>query len=271
MSSSNKPLSDSYIAKELSPKPAQLVTLPSYMECHTHDYTQVVIGLRGQAEFEVGGYGNMVGPGQGCVVTSGSGHAFGGVVGQSDILVLNMPVASQSDALMMQRLNELNQKETYFQLNNQIQKLIQMLVAEMHSSPDDLLLSRACSDTVVALLQRHMSAFEASRKESRFDIEAIDRYIEQHMNQRISVMQLAGSVFLGESQFHSLFKEQMGITPHQYVLGKRVDMAKQLIEQGNLTLGQVAEFTGFSGQSTFTHTFSRLQGISPSQYKKRFG
>ncbi|MEF1284694.1 AraC family transcriptional regulator [Vibrio sp. M250220] len=258
-------------AKELSPKPAQLVTLPSYMECHVHDYTQVVIGLRGQAEFEVGGYGNMVGPGQGCVVTSGSGHAFGGVVGQSDILVLNMPVASQSDALMMQRLNELNQKETYFQLNTQIQKLIQMLVAEMHSSPDDLLLSRACSDTVVALLQRHMSAFEASRKESRFDLEAIDRYIEQHMKQRISVMQLAGSVFLGESQFHSLFKEQMGITPHQYVLGKRIDMAKQLIEQGNLTLGQVAEFTGFSGQSTFTHTFSRLQGISPSQYKKRFG
>ncbi|MCZ4292813.1 AraC family transcriptional regulator [Vibrio sinaloensis] len=271
MSSSNKPLSESSTAKELSPKPAQLVTLPSYMECHAHDYTQVVIGLRGQAEFEVGGYGNMVGPGQGCVVTSGSGHAFGGVVGQSDILVLNMPVPSQSDALMMQRLNELNQKETYFQLNTQIQKLIQMLVAEMHSSPDDLLLSRACSDTVVALLQRHMSAFEASRKESRFDLEAIDRYIEQHMNQRISVMQLAGSVFLGESQFHSLFKEQMGITPHQYVLGKRIDMAKQLIEQGNLTLGQVAEFTGFSGQSTFTHTFSRLQGISPSQYKKRFG
>ena len=61
----------------------------------------------------------------------------------------------------------------------------------------------------------------------------------------------------------------MGITPHQYVLGKRIDLAKQLIEKGQLTLGQVAELTGFSGQSAFTHTFSRLQGISPSQYKKQ--
>ena len=265
--SENKPSA----AKDLSPLPAQLVTLPSYMDCHDHNYTQVVIGLKGKAEFEVSGYGNLVGPGQGCVVTSGTGHAFGSVLEQSDILVLNMPLPKDDDPLLLQRLNDLNQKDTYFQLDSQIQKLIQMLVAEMQSSPDDLLLSRACNDTVVALLQRHMSTFTSIRRDSRFDLEAIDRYIEQHLSQKISVTQLAGSVFLGESQFHSLFKEQMGITPHQYVLGKRIDMAKQLIEQGHLTLGQVAEFTGFSGQSAFTHTFSRLQGMSPSLYKKQFG
>ena len=258
-------------AKLLSPKPAELVTLPSYMDCHDHSYTQIVIGLKGQAEFEVSGFGNLVGPGQGCVVTSGSGHAFGGVVGQSDILVLNMPTPSEGDPLMLQKLNEINQRDTYFQLDVQIQKLIQMLVAEMYSSPEDLLLSRACNDTVIALLQRHMSTFVTPHKASRFDLEAIDRYIEQHLSQKISVAQLAGSVFLGESQFHNLFKEQMGITPHQYVLGKRIDMAKSLIEKGHLSLGQVAELTGFSGQSTFTHTFSRLQGMSPSSYKKQFG
>lgn len=258
-------------AKLLSPKPAELVTLPSYMDCHDHSYTQIVIGLKGQAEFEVSGFGNLIGPGQGCVVTSGSGHAFGGVVGQSDILVLNMPAPSGDDPLMLQKLNELNQRDTYFQLDGQIQKLIQMLVAEMQSSPEDLLLSRACNDTVIALMQRHMSNFATSRKDSRFDLEAIDRYIEQHLSQKISVAQLAGSVFLGESQFHNLFKEQMGITPHQYVLGKRIDMAKSLIEKGHLSLGQVAELTGFSGQSAFTHTFSRLQGMSPSHYKKQFG
>ncbi|WP_367990370.1 helix-turn-helix domain-containing protein [Vibrio sp. NTOU-M3] len=255
--------------KLLSPKPAELVTLPSHMDCHDHSYTQVVIGLKGQAEFEVSGMGNLVGPGQGCVVQSGAGHAFGGVVGQSDILVLNMPLPSDDDPLMLKKLNELSHSETYFQLDGQIQKLIHMLVNEMQSSPDDLLLSRACNDTVIALLQRHISSFETHRKDSRFDLDAIDRYIERHLGQKISVAQLAGSVFLGESQFHMLFKEQMGITPHQYVLGKRIDMAKRFIEQGSLSLGQVAELTGFSGQSTFTHTFTRLQGLSPSQYKKQ--
>jgi quercetin dioxygenase-like cupin family protein len=48
------------------------------MDCHDHHYSQVVIGLKGQAEFEVSGKGNLVGPGQGCVVTARSDHAFGG-------------------------------------------------------------------------------------------------------------------------------------------------------------------------------------------------
>ena len=266
------PLYKAPIYKEsMLPRPAELITLPSYMECHDHSYTQIVIGLKGQAEFEVRGQGNLVGPGQGCVVTACSDHAFGGVINQSDILVLNMPKPTNDDPEMLDKLNNLERSHLYFKLDSQIQKLIQMLVQEMRSHPEDLLLSRACNDTVIALMQRHISAFETSRKESRFDLEAIDRYIEQHLSHKISVAQLAGRVFLGESQFHCLFKEQMGITPHQYVLGKRIDMARELINQGQLSLGQIAEFTGFSNQSTFTHTFTRLQGLSPSQYKKQIG
>ncbi|UAB73297.1 helix-turn-helix domain-containing protein [Vibrio sp. SCSIO 43132] len=250
------------------PKPAELITLPSEMNNHDHEYTQIVIGLNGQAEFDVAGVGNFIGPGQGCVVTASSQHAFGGI-GKSDILVLNMPLMTEHDPLILNKLNELGKKDIYFQLDNQIQQLIAMLVTEMRNSPEDELLSRACNDTVVALLQRHLKSFQALQKDARLDMDAVDRYIELHLSHKISVAQLAGSVFLGESQFHMLFKEQTGITPHQYVLGKRIDTAKNLIEQGNLSLGHIAELTGFSGQSTFTHTFSRLQGISPSVYKKR--
>ncbi len=252
------------------PLPAQIVQLPAYMSSHDHQYTQVVVGLKGQAEFEVGGVGNFVGPGQGCVVTAGLDHAFGGTVDEPDILVLNLPIPNDNDPLVLNRINELSQGDIYFQLDSQIQKLIRMLVQEMTANPDDLLLSRACNDTVVALLQRHILAFKGNHRESRFDLAQIDRYIDQHLSRGITVSQLAGSVFLGESQFYALFKEQLGITPHQYVLGKRIDAAKTLIEQGSLNLGQVAELTGFSGQSTFSHAFARLQGISPSQYKRRF-
>lgn len=162
---SEQPKVQSKITPEQSkPRPAELVTLPSYMDCHDHQYTQIVIGLKGQAEFEVRGRGNLVGPGQGCVVTACSDHAFGGVIGQSDILVLNMPLPSGDDPLMLQKINQLEQSHLYFQLDGQIQKLIQMLVREMQASPNDLLLSRACNDTVMALLQRHISAFETPKK-----------------------------------------------------------------------------------------------------------
>jgi AraC-like DNA-binding protein len=251
------------------PMPTELITLPSYMACHDHSYTQIVIGLKGQAEFEVSGVGNLVGPGQGCVVASQTDHAFGGVVGQSDILVLNLPISRSDDPLLLHRINDLSRSDIYFHLDSPIQKLIHMLVGEVAANPNDLLLNRACNDTLIALLQRHIRGLEVDKRDSRFDLDVIDRYIERHMAGRISVAQLAGSVFLGESQFHLLFKERMGITPHQYVLNRRIDMAKSLIEQGGFSLGQVAELSGFSSQSIFTHTFTRLQGLSPSHYKNR--
>ncbi len=250
------------------PKPAQIITLPPYVENHDHSYTQVVIGLRGKSEFDVAGIGNIVGPGQGCVVSAGESHAFGGLIDKPDILVLNLPTPSQEDPLLLSKLNDLNKAQTYFQLDTQIQNLIRMLVAEMQACPEDQLLARACNDTVMALLMRHTSQFKSESKDHRLDMHAIDLYIETHMGRKISVAQLAASVFLGESQFHALFKDLVGVTPHQYVLTKRIDMAKQLIQQGGTSLSQIAEITGFSNQSTFTHAFSRLQGCSPSQYKK---
>lgn len=253
----------------IEPKPSELITLPSYMNCHDHSYSQVVIGLKGLVEFDIAGYGNRIGPGLGCVVSAGSDHAFGGVLDRSDILVLNLPKPANHDPIVLQKINELSQADVYFSLDSPLQNLIQLLVGEMRLQPNDVLLSRACNDTLMALLQRHITALHTSRPETRLDIAVIDAYIERHIGRSISVVQLAGSVFLSESQFHALFKQQTGMTPHQYVLNKRIDHAKRLIDQGGYTLGQVAEFCGFSGQSTFTHSFSRALGISPSQYKHR--
>lgn len=258
-----------FASKNSNPKPAQVMTLSSEMNIHSHDYTQIVIGLNGQAEFDVSGVGNFIGQGQGCVVTASTEHAFGGV-GKSDILVLNMLAERSEDRLVHERLNELGRKDIYFQLDSSIQQLIKTLSLEMLEAPEDRLLSRSCNEMVLALLQKHMKSYHALQRESRMDLDGVDRYIDLHLSRKISVSELASSVFLGESQFHMLFKEQTGVTPHQYVLTKRIDAAKVLIEAGNLSLGHIAELTGFSGQSAFTHAFSRIQGLSPSQYKKRF-
>ncbi|USD67460.1 AraC family transcriptional regulator [Vibrio sp. SCSIO 43136] len=249
--------------------PAEIQTLSSEMNIHSHDYVQIVIGLSGKAEFDVAGVHNFIGAGQGCVVSASTLHAFGGV-GKCDILVLNSAPNHLADPLLSERVEQVGQQDIYFQLDKQLRQIIDLFVQEMRKDPNDKLLSRACNDTVLSLLQRHMQNYHALERETRLDMEVVDRYIDQHLGQKISVAQLASSVFLGESQFHSLFKEQTSQTPHQYVLNKRIQSAKTLIEQGHLTLGQIAELTGFSGQSAFTHAFSRQESISPSQYKKRF-
>ncbi len=55
----------SSIAKVLSPKPAELITLPSHMACHDHSYTQIVIGLKGRLNLKSVVWGILSGPGRG--------------------------------------------------------------------------------------------------------------------------------------------------------------------------------------------------------------
>lgn len=252
-------------------KPAEILTLPSTMASHQHEHPQVVIGLQGQAEFDILGCGSVLNPGQGCIVSSRHDHAFGGFQSSPDILVLNLPSPSHSDPVFLDKINEIATSHVYFQLDQRLKKIIEMLVFEMNQYPDDVLLSRACHDTLVALMHTHITGLSTGDRRSRLNIDLLDQYIDTHIARRISVAQLAGCVFLGESQFYRLFKEKMSLTPHQYVLIKRVEHACELIKQGHLPLGQVAGMTGFSSQSTFTHTFTRLQGLSPSAFKKRYG
>lgn len=250
-------------------KPSEIVALPQQMDHHNHGYNQVVIGLAGQTEFDIEGSGNLVCPGQGCLVTADSEHAFSGI-GKNEILVLNVPADQLQPSYSAERRDRLFEQSGYFHLDTQAQNLITALTAEMSAHPDDLLLSKACTDTLMCVLQRHFKPLTEERKTFRLNMDIIDSYILQHLTRKISVTQLAGLVFLGESQFHYLFKEQTGVTPHQYVLKKRLELARQLIEESQLSLAQVAQSCGFSSQSSFTQAFSRLYGRPPARYRKDF-
>lgn len=248
-------------------KPSELMKLPEQMAHHNHGYNQVVIGISGQTEFDIEGYGNLVCPGQGCLVTADSEHAFSGL-GRNEILVLNIPVDQVHPSYAGDRMMRLFEQSSYFHLDTQAQNLIQALTAEMAAHPDDLLLSRACTDTLMCVLQRHFKPQHGERQLQRLNMDIIDQYILQHLTRKISVTQLAGLVFLGESQFHFLFKEQTGVTPHQYVLKKRLELARQLIAETQLSVAQVAQTSGFASQSSFTQAFTRLYGMPPARYRK---
>ncbi|MDO6582204.1 AraC family transcriptional regulator [Photobacterium sp. 2_MG-2023] len=250
-------------------KPAEIMKLPEQMDHHNHGYNQVVIALSGQTEFEIEGYGSLVCPGQGCLVTAESEHGFSGV-GNNEILVLNVSVSDAVPDYGVERMQRLFEQSSYFHLDNQAQTLIRALSAEMLGNPDDWLLSKACTDTLMCVLQRHFKPLASERYLPRLNMDVLDHYIHQHLSRKITVAQLAGLVFLGESQFHVVFKEQTGVTPHQYVLQKRLELCRHLMEESRLSLAQIAQACGFSSQSNFTQAFSRHFGVSPAKYRRQW-
>ncbi|WP_369686637.1 helix-turn-helix transcriptional regulator [Photobacterium leiognathi] len=77
------------------------------------------------------------------------------------------------------------------------------------------------------------------------------------MDKKISVAELASLACVSKSQFYSLFKQQIGVTPHQFVLRKRLELAKKLISEQAMPLSQVAQLCGFSSQSSFCQSFRK--------------
>ncbi|KAB2825965.1 helix-turn-helix transcriptional regulator [Aliivibrio finisterrensis] len=246
--------------------PTQIIMLPEERDLHSHEYHQLVIGLKGQAEFEINDKSSMIYSGKVGVIPANFKHAFSSLY-QAEVLVLNFPQFFGNDELA-KRVNELFVDCGYYQLDVQIQNLIQLLVCEIQASVDDHLLNKACSDTIISLLHRHLIDENTEKKIKRLNQEVIDNFITHHIGSKITISQLSSTVFLGESQFYAIFKQEFGITPHKYIVEKRIQYAKTLLETSQFTVGEIAQQTGFSNQSAFSHAFMKHTGGAPSKYRQ---
>ena len=72
--------------------------------------------------------------------------------------------------------------------------------------------------------------------------------------------------------FARQFKRATGLPPHQYVIARRVERAKRVLQTGgDFSLAQVAAHAGFSDQSQFSRHFKRLVGVTPREFRTRAG
>ena len=99
-------------------------------------------------------------------------------------------------------------------------------------------------------------------------LRAVAEYIEEHLDAGLTVEHMAAVAHLSVYHFARQFKVTTGLPPHQYVILRRVERAKLLLQAGTgLSLAEVAARAGFSDQSQFTHHFKRLVGVTPGQFR----
>jgi AraC family transcriptional regulator len=92
-------------------------------------------------------------------------------------------------------------------------------------------------------------------------------YIEDSLDQDISLSTLSQIANLTQYHFLRTFKEITGLTPHQYVIRQRVKRAKQLLQQGKMSISEVALICGFTHQSHLHRHFKRLLGVTPGEFR----
>jgi AraC family transcriptional regulator len=96
----------------------------------------------------------------------------------------------------------------------------------------------------------------------------VTRYIEEHVAEDISLSELAQLANLSSYHFSRAFKESVGVPPHRYLASRRIEKAKNLLADHELSVTKIGLALGYSETSSFTTSFRKHAGITPTAYRR---
>lgn len=93
-------------------------------------------------------------------------------------------------------------------------------------------------------------------------------YIERHLNEKLTIKQLAEKAGYSEYYLSQKFKKELGMNVTQYISLKRIERAKMLLHSSNQNIQSISEELGFCNQSYFSEIFRSIVGMSPGEYRE---
>ncbi|WP_445638363.1 AraC family transcriptional regulator [Nostoc sp. DSM 114161] len=93
-------------------------------------------------------------------------------------------------------------------------------------------------------------------------------YIDAHLERDIKLADLAQLLNMSQFHFSHLFKQAMGIAPYQYLLGQRIERAKQLLKKSDRSIIEIALVCGFNSHSHLSKQFRQITGMTPKAYRQ---
>ena len=158
--------------------------------------------------------------------------------------------------------------------NHQIEQLAMMLRTELHQGKNGMgqLYIESLSNALIVNLLRDYSGkkpkiatYEGGLSDRQ--LLRVTSYINDCLTQTIKVQDLAELLGISRFHFSRLFKQTTGISPHQYVMQQRIELAKQLLKQ-DVFIADIALDCGFNSHSHLGKYFRALTGMTPKAYRQ---
>lgn len=126
------------------------------------------------------------------------------------------------------------------------------------------------STLVINLLRKYRTSITVKHdKKVNRQIDYIKSYIDSNYNEDIKLEDLSSMAYMNKFHLISEFKQSYRITPIEYLILKRVEVAKNLLISTNHTMEEISAIVGFNSQSYFNQVFKKKVGQTPSQFRRK--
>ena len=218
-------------------------------ECHgkhKHDFPQILIPLEQTMHITINKEEYEVTKRELCFIPRGMTHQceFWG-----QIMVVNLSEISLEWRDTIEQAYPM-----IVELRDQVMRLVEMIIAELKADPK----SKAV---------QHLYSYLYSKLVENCGAPSI-RYIREFYHMPITIEQLARIENYDSTYYTDWFKQQTGVPPGMYLRNVRIDRAKELLRNSNLSIMQIASMVGYSSNATLTRAFHHTTGMTPKEYRE---
>ena len=175
--------------------------------------------------------------------------------------------------LMHNEMTQLDLKMQFNVVDKYLGNLARQFADEMEQElPNGRLFAEGLSLTILGWLTKHYMVTPAAppprRRLSESHKSVICNYIDAHIGEDLSVVQLAVLLGISPNHFARVFKATFCVSPHQFLLKRRIELASERLKtDSEQSIAQIALAFGFVSQAHFTDVFRRVIGETPARWR----
>jgi AraC-like DNA-binding protein len=244
-----------------------------YFPLHQHENnSEMLLILEGEGEFRVDGKPYVAKAGSLMFYNRGVWHEERSIsdrfraiyVGYAGLQLKGLPPDYLSGT----------EQPAMLELNEQflpIKQLFGEMITEWHSSlPESAVIANGLFSNLlgrVARILHYSEVDEVKRRPNKESVHLARRYMEENYLSDVNLTILASLAHLNAYHFIHVFKQETGMSPIQYLIRYRIEVAKKYLETTNLPMVKIAEKVGYKSETYFQNLFKKVTGVSPGLYR----
>ncbi|UOB15917.1 AraC family transcriptional regulator [Abyssalbus ytuae] len=150
-----------------------------------------------------------------------------------------------------------------------IQRLI-YLFTENHPSKE-IFVNNMIKELIIRILQTNRrKLYEDKHVSTDSRLYYITKYIQNNIHQNLTVEELSKKACMSESSLYRSFKNELGLTPVEFINNERIKLAAKLLQDPKRKVKEVFTECGFESRSYFNRVFRKVKKVSPTQYQQTY-